>query len=201
MSGSETLVATRTHVGIRRYLLTLMHFGISGRISQGREGKGREGKGREGKGREGKGRKGKERKGKERKGKGREGKGREGKGREGKGRENHLDMFFHLHTSFYSSWDKFAKYDIPATLNFILSTSGAPSLSYIGHSQGTTIAFAEFSSDQTWLSKVDIYVALAPVAFAGNMISPIAYLAPFSREIEVCSAAYVLFYGAFTQHG
>ncbi|CAB3988723.1 gastric triacylglycerol lipase-like [Paramuricea clavata] len=83
------------------------------------------------------------------------------------------------------SWDEFAKYDIPATLNYILNYTQTSSLSYIGHSQGTTIAFAEFSRNQTWASKVDIFIALAPVAYVGNMVSPLKYLSYFTGEIEL----------------
>ena len=86
---------------------------------------------------------------------------------------------------FYYSWDDFAKLDLPATIDYILSYTHMPSLSYVGHSQGTTIGFAEFSRNQTWVSKVDIFIALAPVAYVGNMISPLRYLAYFSGEIEV----------------
>jgi hypothetical protein len=32
---------------------------------------------------------------------------------------------------------------------------------------------------------VDIFIALAPVAYVGNMISPLKYLSYFTGEIEV----------------
>ena len=82
------------------------------------------------------------------------------------------------------SWDDFAKFDIPATLNYILNYTQSSSLSYVGHSQGTTIAFAEFSRNQTLASKVDLFIALAPVAYVGNMISPLRYLSYFTGELE-----------------
>jgi lysosomal acid lipase/cholesteryl ester hydrolase len=91
-----------------------------------------------------------------------------------------LDIYFSFH-----SWDDFAKSDIPATLNYILNFTKSSSLSYVGHSQGTTIAFAEFSRNQTWASKVDLFIALAPVAYVGNMVSPLKYLSYFTGEIEV----------------
>lgn len=33
-------------------------------------------------------------------------------------------------------FDQFARYDLPACVNYILTASGSPSLTYIGHSQG-----------------------------------------------------------------
>jgi pimeloyl-ACP methyl ester carboxylesterase len=40
------------------------------------------------------------------------------------------------------SMDEFAFHDIPDSINYILETTSAPSLSYIGFSQGTAQAFA-----------------------------------------------------------
>ena len=115
-------------------------------------------------------------------------------------------FFLTLFTIFFYfwcfSWDEFAKYDIPATLDKVLGVSGASTLSYIGHSQGTTIAFAEFSRDQTWVSKVDIFIGMAPVAFVGHMISPLRYLAYISGEIEVLIVTnFVLILGRSILHG
>ena len=60
------------------------------------------------------------------------------------------------------SMDEFAFFDIPDSINYILSTTGQPSLSYIGFSQGTAQAFATLSIHPTLNSKVDVFVALAP---------------------------------------
>ena len=47
-------------------------------------------------------------------------------------------------------------YDLPATLEYILSVTHQPSLQYVGHSQGTLIAFALLSHDQYWANKVTV---------------------------------------------
>ncbi len=83
------------------------------------------------------------------------------------------------------SFDEFAKYDLPASLEFAMACSKQKRISYIGHSQGTTIGFAAFSQNQTLAAKVDLFIALAPVATVGNMKSPIKYLSYFSGGIEV----------------
>ncbi|CAI9607675.1 unnamed protein product, partial [Staurois parvus] len=44
------------------------------------------------------------------------------------------------------SYDEMAKKDIPAVIDFILETTGQKQIYYIGHSQGTTIAFIAFST-------------------------------------------------------
>jgi len=62
------------------------------------------------------------------------------------------------------TWDQMASYDIPTTINYILAYTKANSLSYIGVSEGTTIAFAGFENPAV-ASKVNLFVALAPVAY------------------------------------
>ena len=46
--------------------------------------------------------------------------------------------------------------------------SGQKQLFYVGHSEGTTQAFAGFQ-DTELASKVKLFVALAPVAYAGHI--------------------------------
>jgi len=71
------------------------------------------------------------------------------------------------------SWDQMAKYDLPAQINYVLQTTGATTLSYIGHSQGTAQAFAAFSTNENLQSKVNLFVALAPVVCLKHQSSQI----------------------------
>jgi len=52
------------------------------------------------------------------------------------------------------SWDEMAHYDLPAMLNYVLHATGHDKLYYIGHSQGTLIAFTQFSHDHVLANKV-----------------------------------------------
>jgi len=52
------------------------------------------------------------------------------------------------------SWDEIANYDLPAMLNYVLHVTGREKLLYVGHSQGTLIAFARFSHDRVLANKV-----------------------------------------------
>eukprot|EP00164_Ancoracysta_twista_P004050 GFYU01005435.1.p1 GENE.GFYU01005435.1~~GFYU01005435.1.p1 ORF type:complete len:429 (-),score=140.82 GFYU01005435.1:207-1493(-) len=74
------------------------------------------------------------------------------------------------------SWDEMAKYDLPAEIDYILEATGKTSLSYVGHSQGTTQAFAGFSADKGLQAKVNAFAALAPVAYVGRTTSLIHLL-------------------------
>ncbi|XP_071507660.1 gastric triacylglycerol lipase-like [Diadema antillarum] len=61
------------------------------------------------------------------------------------------------------SWDQMAKYDLPAMIDFALSKSGQSRLAYVGHSQGTLIAFTGFTINPELGRKVTTLIALGPV--------------------------------------
>jgi pimeloyl-ACP methyl ester carboxylesterase len=82
------------------------------------------------------------------------------------------------------SFDDMAEFDIPATVDFVLAQSNASSLAYVGHSQGTTIAFASLSQNPSLARKIDLFIALAPVAYVFNQKSLlIQYLS--TLEVDV----------------
>ena len=58
--------------------------------------------------------------------------------------------------------DEFAFYDIPNSIDYILSTTSSSSLSYVGFSQGTAQAFATLAVHPLLNEKVDVFIALAP---------------------------------------
>ena len=78
-----------------------------------------------------------------------------------------------------------ASHDLPAMLKFVTTKTSQSSIYYVGHSQGTLIAFAEFSRNKELAKMVKKFFALGPVVTAGHLKSPIRYLAFFSPEIEV----------------
>lgn len=74
------------------------------------------------------------------------------------------------------SHDELAKKDLPAVINFITKTTGQEQIFYVGHSQGTTIAFIAFSTMPELASKIKMFFALAPVATVGLTKSPMSKL-------------------------
>lgn len=60
------------------------------------------------------------------------------------------------------SMDEFAFHDIPDSINYILETTSAPSLSYVGFSQGTAQAFATLAVHPRLNDQVNVFIALAP---------------------------------------
>ncbi|XP_034341737.1 tear acid lipase-like protein [Arvicanthis niloticus] len=61
------------------------------------------------------------------------------------------------------SYDQMIKYDLPATINFILEKTGQEQIYYIGHSQGTLIALGAFSTNQELAEKIKLSILIAPV--------------------------------------
>ncbi|TKR87459.1 hypothetical protein L596_011854 [Steinernema carpocapsae] len=62
------------------------------------------------------------------------------------------------------SWDEMAKYDLPNSIDAILSRTKQTFLHYVGHSQGSTIVFARNSEDPSLNANIRKHFALAPVA-------------------------------------
>ncbi|MBN3285861.1 LICH hydrolase, partial [Polyodon spathula] len=77
------------------------------------------------------------------------------------------------------SYDEMAKKDLPAVINFITKSTGQEQIYYVGHSQGTTIAFIAFSTMPELASKIKMFFALAPVATISFSTSPMKKLSIF----------------------
>ena len=86
-----------------------------------------------------------------------------------------------------------AKFDLPSTIDYVLSQTNRTSLAYVGHSQGTKMMFALLSIVPKYNAIVKPFIALSPVAFIGNIKSPVRYLAyvslPKTTDI-VCSMSH-----------
>ena len=93
-----------------------------------------------------------------------------------------LSLFLDISTRF----DELAKYDLPATIDYIRATTGQDKLVYVGHSQGTLIAFAAFSNNSELAKKISLFIALAPIVTIGNIKVPyIKALAEITTAIDV----------------
>jgi pimeloyl-ACP methyl ester carboxylesterase len=83
------------------------------------------------------------------------------------------------------SWDEMAQYDLPAIIQFIILKTGYPTLGYVGHSQGTEIAFARFNQDDEITRRVNSVVALAPIAYLGHVETIFQVFAKFPNILRV----------------
>jgi pimeloyl-ACP methyl ester carboxylesterase len=92
------------------------------------------------------------------------------------------------------SYDDMARDDLPSMIYYILNATKHTEVAYVGHSQGTMIAFAEFGRlNNAVQNNVSFWAALAPVARLGNIKSPIKYLSPPGIVKDIIDLWHLLF--------
>jgi len=100
-------------------------------------------------------------------------------------------------------WDDMGSSDFPTSISYVLQQTGETKLSYIGHSEGTIQAFAGLIANPALASKLKVYIALAPVAYVGQLsVQLLKVLAEFdadyllkllgANEFEVGSILHIL---------
>ena len=102
------------------------------------------------------------------------------------------------------TYDEMADFDVPAVISSCLQISGADTLQYVGHSEGTTQFFAAVSAgslrkhDSDLLARIDSFVGLAPVASVTHMAGIFRILATFhiDRLTWACLPGHGEFLGA-----
>ena len=87
------------------------------------------------------------------------------------------------------SFDEMGKYDIPAVIKYILEKQPkhySNKTFYIGHSMGTTMYWVACHEHEKFMNdSIHYMIAMGPVAFVGNIESPIALVSPFVKEVQV----------------
>ncbi|XP_071131968.1 gastric triacylglycerol lipase-like [Mytilus edulis] len=83
------------------------------------------------------------------------------------------------------TWDEMAKFDLPATVDYIINSTNSSQIYYAGHSQGTMIVFAELGRNPTLATKIKHFFVLAPVATLGNVGGPFKAVAPFAKDLDI----------------
>uniref|UniRef100_A0A8C2QK60 Lipase n=1 Tax=Cricetulus griseus TaxID=10029 RepID=A0A8C2QK60_CRIGR len=80
-------------------------------------------------------------------------------------------------------FDEMAKYDLPASIYYIVNKTGQEQVYYVGHSQGTTIGFIAFSQIPELAKKIKMFFALAPVVFLNFALSPVIKISKWPEVI------------------
>ncbi|EDW12727.1 lipase 1 [Drosophila mojavensis] len=89
----------------------------------------------------------------------------------------HVELNPNTDKAYWSfSWHEIGYYDLPALIDAVLAKTGFQKLSYFGHSQGTTSFFVMASTRPEYNAKIHVMSALAPVAYMGNVESPLVAL-------------------------
>eukprot|EP00299_Pterocystis_sp_00344_P007099 c2132_g1_i1.p1 GENE.c2132_g1_i1~~c2132_g1_i1.p1 ORF type:complete len:429 (-),score=61.21 c2132_g1_i1:71-1237(-) len=74
------------------------------------------------------------------------------------------------HVDFWKfTWDDFARFDLPDVVNFIKKETDTTSISYVGHSEGTTQMFACLSENPEFASNLNCFIGLGPAVFTSHV--------------------------------
>jgi lysosomal acid lipase/cholesteryl ester hydrolase len=84
-----------------------------------------------------------------------------------------LDPDLDAEKFFNFSFHEIGVYDLPAKIDYILETTEQEKVFYVGHSQGTTDFFVMGSERPEYNDKIALMIALAPIAFMGELPNPI----------------------------
>jgi len=95
-------------------------------------------------------------------------------------------------------FDYMISQDLPTMIGEALRVTGRKTLSYVGHSQGTLIGFGAFSTNFELAKKINVFVALAPVAYVGNTGVP---LLKFLSAVEATDILTILGERSFLMPG
>jgi lysosomal acid lipase/cholesteryl ester hydrolase len=71
------------------------------------------------------------------------------------------------------SWHEFGIYDLPAMIDFVLTSTGSQKLFYVGHSQGCTASVVMLSTRPEYNQKIIQVHLLAPAVFMSNVPHPL----------------------------
>uniref|UniRef100_A0A0K8VD62 Lipase 1 n=1 Tax=Bactrocera latifrons TaxID=174628 RepID=A0A0K8VD62_BACLA len=91
------------------------------------------------------------------------------------------------HAKFWDyTFHEMGKYDLPASIDYILGQTEHDQLHYIGHSQGTMTFWIMCSEHPEYSEKIILMQALAPVAYIKHSKSPVVqFLAFFQDPLSV----------------
>ena len=87
---------------------------------------------------------------------------------------------------FCFSIDEVGYYDGPATIDYVLNSTGNSHLSFIAHSMGNGMALTMLLSRPEYNHKINVWLALSAATHLQDTRSPpIRLMSPFHRYLEV----------------
>lgn len=89
-------------------------------------------------------------------------------------------------TLWSSRWDEMGRYDIPASIGYVLNVTGQEKLAgYVGHSLGCTLFFIGAIHQPKLNDQVEVMIGLGPTSSMNNLRNVFGYLGKFVRPYHV----------------
>ncbi|CAI6367428.1 unnamed protein product [Macrosiphum euphorbiae] len=97
----------------------------------------------------------------------------------------HISMTYKQKAFWNFSLHEVGKYDLPSSIDYILSMTNSSQLHYIGYSMGSCVFFIMASERPEYQPKIRSQISLAPVAFLSNTRSSLRFMAPYAKMLNV----------------
>lgn len=96
---------------------------------------------------------------------------------------NHTTLNPDIDKKFWEfSWHEIGTIDLPQIIDYVLEQTGAESLYYCGHSQGTTVFYVMASEKPEYNKKIKVHLSLAPIGYLSHMKSPLLKLISYVEK-------------------
>jgi predicted alpha/beta hydrolase len=83
------------------------------------------------------------------------------------------------------SMDELALIDLPAQIDYVLKTTHAKKLAFVGHSQGCTLIYMLLAEKQEYNDKISVAVHVGPVGFIEYIRAPFLKAQPVIKSDQV----------------
>ncbi|KAI9558712.1 hypothetical protein GHT06_015501 [Daphnia sinensis] len=82
------------------------------------------------------------------------------------------------------TWEELGQYDLPASIDYILKTTGQEKVSYVGYSLGCAIFFVGANLKPDLNDKIDVMIGLAPTSTVQVLNNVFKLIAPLSNPLR-----------------
>lgn len=83
-------------------------------------------------------------------------------------------------------WDEMGRYDIPASIDYVLNTTGHTKLAgFVGYSLGCALFYIAAVEQPRINEKVQVMIALGPTVSVAGLSNFFRFLAPLARPYQV----------------
>lgn len=87
---------------------------------------------------------------------------------------------------YFLSWHEIGKYDLPATIDYIINSTNHQKIYYVGHSQGGTALYVAMSTRPEYNQKIRLATLMGPAGLMGRLRQILYQLmGKFGEQLEV----------------